>query len=145
MNKPRVSYEQAVRLKAVGYDVPCNAHYEHTKKETKFFTSMMKHNWNTSDEYGMKARTIYCSAPELDDVCRSLRDVHWLHVTVDLWQTDLTTEPIQHEWKSDIANMDDKEDAYNYTSGTYTEHDAAQSAAIDACLTIIEERKKTQQ
>lgn len=134
MNKQRVKFEQAVRLKAVGYDVPTKHVYNARHKEVVL--NFEESNVDLTNNY---------SRPTLDDVCRWLRDVHGLHLTVDLWQTDLTTEPIQHEWKSDIANMDDKEDAYNYTSGTYTEHDAAQSAAIDACLTILEKRKKTQQ
>lgn len=139
MNKPRVSFEQAVRLKALGYDVPTDEYY-HPHYGDKIHTSSVDLDFNKD-----KQANGYVSRPTTDDVFRWFRETHWLHVTVDLWQTDLTTEPIQHEWKSDIANMDDKEDAYNYTSGTYTEHDAAQSAAIDACLTILEKRKKTQQ
>lgn len=134
MNKPRVTIKQAVRLKAAGYDVPTNMCY------LKSGETGRSERYNNHNEYG----NAY-SMPTLDDVCRWLREVHGLHVTVDLWQTDLDTDPIQNEWRGDIANMDDREDSYNYISGTYSTHDIAQSAAIDDCLTIIEERKKTQQ
>lgn len=134
MNKPRVNYEQAVRLKAVWYDVPTRHVYNARHKEV--LLNFEESNVDLTDNY---------SRPTLDDVCRWLREVHWLHVTVDLWQIDLDTDPIQNEWRGDIANMDDREDSYNYISGTYSTHDLAQSAAIDDCLTIIEERKKKQQ
>jgi len=134
MKKPRVSYKQAVRLKAVGYDVPTKHVYNARHKEV--LLNFEESNVDLTNNY---------SRPTLDDVCRWLRDVHGLHLTVDLWQTDLTTDPIQNEWRGDITNIDDREDACSYISISHDTHDAAQSAAIDACLTIIEERKKTQQ
>lgn len=72
MNTPRVSREQAVRLKEVGYDVPTSQNYDNAHLGIRGEDENIPINWNKHSE-------VY-SAPTLDNVCRWLREVHGLHV-----------------------------------------------------------------
>lgn len=121
MNKPRVTIKQAVRLKAVGYDVPTNMCYLKSG-ETGRSERLSNHN-----AYG----NAY-SMPTLDDVCIWLRETHGLHVCIDC----------KLDWSKWYFTLHYKKETM-WSKGMVTSdtHDAAQSAAIYECLKIIEERK----
>lgn len=128
MNKPRVTIEQAVRLKALGYDVKTDGHFNTEKNSPLRIDSAYDYNRYTNA----------CSVPDVDDVCRWLRDVHGMHVNImpnrifSAWWVRVYFDDKSPTHKFDITKSSDN-------------HDTAQSAAIDACLTILEKRKKTQQ
>ena len=127
MNQPRVSREQAEMLKKVGYDVKCHAHYECTKKEEKLIEYSIRENWNTDDTFGMRVKTLYYSAPTLDEAARWLREVKGWHVEV---------LRVESGWLSFAVPK-----TKSITCGEFPTHDLALSAGIDLILKKLEDGK----
>ena len=128
MTQPRVSRQQAEMLKKVGYDVKCHAHYECTKKEEKLIEYSIRENWNTDDTFGMRVRTLYYSAPTLDEASRWLREVKGWHVYCTI---------CNGRWQSLVTDMSNNELEF---IGTFPTHDLALSAGIDLILKKLDEQ-----
>lgn len=147
-----VSFEQAKRLKKVGFDWNCN-HYidergkisENTKDD--FFCSCYENlndaNFALHDKSGNLLD--YCSAPTLAQVCKWLREKHNIHIQIESvigkrWTYDVVDiKPIQDISGEYISRMPER---VGYP--VINTYEQAQSVGIDVALGMLENKNEQQ-
>ena len=155
-NEDYVSYELALKLKACGFDEPCNYGYsvkmrlepEVSFGEPKMVHSKAQKNYNDNRK-GIEKGLSFCSAPTLAHAQKWLREGAMLHVGAypavptrkwHFYIDDLNQHVNPHDgelitrWDE---NMQEKADERLYDS-----YECALSAGIYAALELIEQEKK---
>lgn len=121
-----VTYEQAQRLRMLGYSWSCNHYYyRDTKKPTDVD---VVDDWNASSNF--------ISAPHVWDVLRWLRERKATIAEVHTVVRD--SGCMISGWRAFALLLDGKRNEW-VSPCLYSTYDAALSAAIDKALTILEE------
>lgn len=141
MNENYVSYELAVKLKAAGFDEPCDHFYVHYLDPNKARISAsgvygewkdidaFKHNFNVIDDNRYKQSLIpYCSAPTLWQAQKWLREKHHISVRVSYIS-------YHKVWFADWLNLDSGE--FDDTDATFDSYEEALADGIEAVLELI--------
>lgn len=120
MQEPRVTKEQAIKLKAAGFDWVVEDCY---LLNSSIYKPMGVANWNWYKDY--------ISRPTLSDATRWLREVKGWHVYASFYEKGL------YDWVVKIQSLNDNlKPVYNITD--FTTHDLAISAGIDEVLNRLE-------
>lgn len=117
MNKDYVSYELAVKLKACGFDEPCDYYYENGGTDI-LYTGCRYYNESGS----------YHSAPLLFHAQKWLREKHHISVRVSYIA-------YHKVWFADWLNLDSEE--FDDTDATFATYEGALADGISAALDLI--------
>ena len=119
-----VTKEQAIRLKAVGFDIPVRwmYHPHYGLYENNEPNNFNGNNWIEG----------YYSAPTLDETCNWLRESKGMHVYAKPYP--VTEKTIG--WERNIVCVNTGK--FLYHEGYHYTHERDLSAAIDHALTILE-------
>ena len=130
MENDYVSYELALKLKACGFDEPCNSYYNkadaaddvywRTKREQEY-------DWNS---LGSECQT---SAPTLWQAQKWLRKVKHISVRVSYIH-------YHKVWFADWLNLDSGE--FDDTDATFATYEEALADGISVALELIEQENK---
>lgn len=114
---PRLSFEQAKRAKAIGFDWPCRFYFG--KSGTEYCESAIN-NWNAS---------IYFSAPENSLFLQWVLQTHDFYGYVYPWA-------FRKQWRPKISIG-----VNHNTYGFFNSHPEAESHLIDEILAILEKQQ----
>lgn len=123
-NEDYASYELALKLKACGFDEPCDHYY--TTNDTNIRYTKYKY-FNDCDEY--------CSAPTLAHAQKWLREKKKIDVLVYNCACGYLWEVSKANNGTGLILFDEKGDDEN--SGCWTSYEAALSAGIASALELI--------
>ena len=141
-----VTFEQAKKLKELGFDWECSHYYEghnnpRLKESTQFsgehyYVKDFYHNFNDFNSHHGQPGWPNCSAPSLSQAQKWLREVKKINVEViacfnrslDMWQWDCFIQSLE----------DDEIDESTISHDTY---EKSLSAGIDRALELLKENK----
>jgi len=140
MEKEFVTYEQAIKLKELGFKEICFAYFR-KDLNGKFICSIDgmvnindKQKFMTSDENGLinhEARVSYISAPLKQQVFRWFRNNHKLQAEI-LWRGDMSCFCYK------TGNF--KYSSHSFSKDDYKTYEEAESACIDKLIELIENK-----
>lgn len=124
MNEDYVSYELAVKLKACGFDEPCEAFYLPPMKSRPepFFSGRVKRSIKN------ETHAFHLSAPSLYHAQKWLREKHHISVRVSYIS-------YHKVWFADWLNLDSEE--FDDTDTTFDSYEEALVDGISAALELI--------
>ena len=139
-NEDYASYELALKLKACGFDEPCNYGYSvkmRLEPEVSFGEPKMVHskspkNYNDNRK-GIEKGLSFCSAPLLYQAQKWLRKVKHISVRVSYIH-------YHKVWFADWLNLDSGE--FDDTDATFATYEEALADGISVALELIEQEKK---
>lgn len=141
MKEHYVSYEQAKRLKALGFNWECYYHYDTTANKPKICPNYTNNDgegdlWIYSDDCNLYCDMNshqYCSAPSLNQVQAWLREVkEWDVIAIPTLSKDGSKK---YRW--DICHWSNPEYGDD-SKGIYESYELALNAGIDAVLKLLE-------
>lgn len=140
MNEDFVTYEQAVKLKELGFDWKCYQFYNADKKLWSY-TSIGYgddcRDWNDND-YAIIGNA-ECSAPTLAQAQKWLREKHYLSIEV---YSSLDID-YNHEYDGFIKNLNDaSEDEIEDSAISCKTYEEALSKGIDKALELLKQQSK---
>ena len=138
-----VSYEQALKLKELGFDCACEkAYYNHAwMDKPKLVFNIIAHeeaeNYDGTDIY---------PAPRLDQAQAWLRDCKGLHVSPDPYlvcdyDTGGSVYYERYLWSFELKKIPSGDYMKVADGGEFESYEQALSAGIEAALKILEEKK----
>ena len=127
MEREFVNYNQALKLKALGFDEPCVAFYEESKRLSIGF------NW--LNEGGKNSNLQECTAPLYQQAFRWFRDTHNMFHEI---QIDRTTEPKFCYAVFHYEHYGNYEEIRIGEWSLYRTFEAAESACLDSLIEIIQ-------
>jgi hypothetical protein len=129
MKNEFVTYELALRMKALDYDEPCFAY---------FLNSILQYPAWEKD---------YSYFNEMSDINSNFKK--YVHVLAPTWQSAFRWFRKEHNLKSFIQPIPDDVDTYMFAYGTnviehddldYLTHEEAETACLEKLLEIVEQR-----
>lgn len=121
-HKTYVTYEQAMLMKDLGFDWPCDHHYTHTQTLQDNYPI---ENFNEDN-------VTYCSAPSLSVAQRWLREVKGIAINV------IAHDGGFYQWEEIyLPDAPEYECFFQSDIKQYTTYETALSNALDAVLNLL--------
>lgn len=136
MNEDFVTYNQAIQLKELGFDIPVNHYYKDNKliQVSGYFDNYC----NVNDNLVFVIDECY-SAPTFAQVQKWFREKHYLSIEV---YTSLDIDS-NWEWDGFVKNLNDiLEDEIEDTAISCQTYEEALSKCIDKAIEILINKKK---
>jgi hypothetical protein len=128
MTKEFIPYEQALELKALGFDEPCFRWYDE-----RFKDDLHQDRYNTNKDLFMT--DLDCSSPLYQQAFKFFRDKNKLHTVVDI--------NISDEWYFSIFNLDAKRNSEVVKKDEYySTYEEAELACLNKLIEIVKQHKK---
>ena len=147
MEKEFVIYEQAVKLKELGFDGKCIGFFytddsENFKKNKFDYRKKFVIDFSDEDDYMVNSdKTHYVSAPLKQQVLRWFRDEHQIFASIE---TDCTSYPkfaiVINGFVGNPRDLTEKYWGWNrrFNSDLYRSYEEAESDCIDKLISFIE-------
>lgn len=130
MEKECVTYQQALAVKALGFDEPCFGYFLEDGTWTPSSYSY------EGTEYPNNSTWYYVTSPTYSQVFTWFLDVHKLHSFIDIYPTK---EEPNRCWFM-IRYLERERDEEDYMSGWCASNDKAKSGSIDKLISIVKEK-----
>lgn len=120
-----VSYDLALKLKAAGFDEPCDHYWskDFTNSDKRVLRQASANDYNNDDWF-----IPHCSAPQIYHVQKWLREKHHISIRVSYI-------PYHKVWFADWLNLDSGE--FDDTDATFATYEEALADGICVVLELI--------